>query len=585
MKNKNKETRRQFLQWSALAGASFALPWDATTRVAFGQAAALPLDPRTLRKYADPLPRPAKLTGTFHTIAMTEFRQKLHAQLPLTTVWGYNGSYPGPTIEAVRGVPIQVLWRNQLSTQTLLSRLPVDQTLHWADPLNQHPTPAPYTGPVPTVTHLHGGETEPQSDGHPDAWFTPNFAIRGMGWVKDVYSYANAQAASTLWYHDHALGVTRLNVYAGLAGFYLLRDPQFESTLNLPSGNYEREIVIQDRTFDVNGQLMYPSAGVNPTIHPYWVPEFFGNTIVVNGKVWPFMQVEPRKYRLRLLNGSNARFYNLKLSNGRPFIQIGTDGGYLSRPVQVNQLLLAPGERADVIVDFTGHKANSTILMNNDARAPFPNGAPADPQTVGQIMQFRIVPLTAPDTSSVPASLSTIPTLGPISVTRTLTLNEIMGAGGPLAVILDGKEWMTPITERPRVGTTELWQIVNMTADTHPIHLHLVQFQLLSRQRFQAGKYMKDYMALNPVIPAPVTTNPPINQYLQDGVMSPAPNELGWKDTVRMNPGEVTRILVRFAPTTGGTFPFAPQAAPGYVWHCHILEHEDNEMMRPYQIV
>lgn len=583
MKNKQ-QTRRQFLQTSALAGAGIALPWDAATRVIFAQAAALPLDPRTLRKYADALPRPAKLTGTFHNIAITEFKQQLHTQLPPTTVWGYNGSYPGPTIEALRGVPTQVLWRNQLSSQTLLARLPVDQTLHWADPLRQHPLFTPYTGPVPTVVHLHGGETEPQSDGHPDAWFTPNFALRGPGWKKDVYNYANAQPAATLWYHDHTLGMTRLNVYAGMAGFYLLRDPQFETQLNLPRGNYEREIVIQDRTFDVNGQLTYPNVGVNPAIHPFWVPEFFGNTIVVNGKVWPFLEVEPRKYRFRLLNGSNARFYNLKLSNGRPLIQIGTDGGYLSKPVQVNQLLLAPGERADVIVDFTGHKAKSTITMSNDARAPFPNGTPADPQTVGQIMQFRIVPLTAPDTSSLPASLSTIPTLSAPSVTRLLTLNEVMGEGGPIAGLLDGKEWMTAVTEKPRVGATELWEIVNLTGDTHPIHLHLVQFQLVNRQRFQSS-YIRAYNALNPVLPAPTTTNPPIGPYLQDGTFAPAPNEMGWKDTVRMNPSEVTRILVRFATSTGTGFPFNAKAAPGYVWHCHILEHEDNEMMRPYQLV
>jgi FtsP/CotA-like multicopper oxidase with cupredoxin domain len=582
MKNKQ-QTRRQFMQWSALAGAGLALPWDTTMRVAFAQTTAPPLDPRTLRKYADALPRPAKLTGTFHNIAITEFQQKLHTQLPPTTVWGYNGSYPGPTIEAVRGVPLQVLWRNQLATQTLLARLPVDQTLHWADPLKQHPNFNRYTGPVPTVVHLHGGETEPQSDGHPDAWFTPNFAIRGPGWKKEVYLYTNQQPATTLWYHDHVLGMTRLNVYAGMAGFYLLREPQVETQLNLPRGNYEREIVIQDRTFDVNGQLTYPNGGVNPALHPFWVPEFFGNTMVVNGKVWPFLEVEPRKYRFRLLNGSNARFYHLKLSNGRPFIQIGTDGGYLARPVQVNQLLLAPGERADVIVDFTGHKAKSTISMANDARAPFPNGTPADPQTVGQIMQFRIVPLTAPDTSSLPASLSTIPTLGPPSVTRLLTLNEVMGEGGPLAVLLEGKEWATPVTEKPRVGATELWEVVNLTADTHPIHLHLVQFQLLNRQRFQSS-YLRAYNALNPVLPALTTTNPPIGPYLQDGVLAPAPNELGWKDTVRMNPGEVTRLLVKFAPIGGGGYSFNAKAAPGYVWHCHILEHEDNEMMRPYQL-
>jgi spore coat protein A, manganese oxidase len=579
-------TRRQFLQTGTLAGAGLALPWQGSLGRAWAQSPVPLLNPGTLTKFLDPLPKPAKLTGTYHVINMTEFTQKLHSQLPATTVWGYKGSYPGPTIEAVRGVPTQVRWQNRLTSPTLLAALPIDQTLHWADPLQQHLNSDPYTGPVPTVTHLHGGETEPQSDGHPEAWFTPGFAQIGPGWRQSLYTYHNQQPGTTLWYHDHALGITRLNVYAGLAGFYLLREPAVESALNLPGGNYEREIVIQDRQFHANGQLAYPSAGVNPTIHPFWTPEFFGDTIVVNGKVWPYLNVEPRKYRFRLLNGSNARFYNLKFSNGRPFTQIGTDGGYLAKPVQLTQLLLAPGERADVIVDFSGLSVGTRVLLTNDAKAPFPDGVAADPQTVGQILQFRVVALTAPDTSKVPATLNTLPALGSAQLpTRTLTLNEMMGPAGPTMAVLDGKEWMAPGSEKPLLGSTELWEIVNLTGDTHPIHLHLTQFRLLNRQRFQLNRYTRDYNQLNPMLPAQATVVLPVGPYLQDGPIAPAANEQGWKDTVRMNPGEVTRILVRFAGLDGSPYLFDATAAPGYVWHCHILEHEDNEMMRPYTLV
>jgi spore coat protein A, manganese oxidase len=568
--------------------------WD--TRRAFAQPA-VPLDPRTLTKYLDPLPIPGVMPQTspnYYEVGIHQVSQQLHSQLPLTTVWGYGtsqatASYPAATFEAVRGMPIQVKWTNNLSGIT--HPLPVDQTLHWADPLMQHPTFAPYTGPIPVVTHLHGGEVEPQSDGNPDSWFTPGFAIKGPGWKQEVYNYPNQQPAATLWYHDHALGITRLNVFMGLAGFYIIRDPAFETPLNLPSGPYEIPIVIQDRMLDISGQLLYPAAGINPTVHPFWMPEFFGDTILVNGKAWPYLSVEPRKYRFRFLNGSDARFYSLSLSTKQPFLQIGTDGGYLSAPVPVTKLLIAPGERADVIVDFTGLAVGTQILLTNDAKAPFPNGAPADPKTVGQIIQFRVVPLTAPDTSAIPTTLNTITPLGPASVTRTLTLNEVMGPGGPLAMFLDGKEWFAPITETPAAGSTEIWEIINLTADTHPIHLHLTQFQLLSRQRFQTNKYLKAYTAANPIIPVPagITYNPvPVTPYLQGSPVGPNPNEAGWKDTVRMNPGEVTRIIVRFAPigTAAVTpYPFDATAEPGYVWHCHILEHEDNEMMRPYKVV
>jgi len=544
----------------------------------------------------------------YYQVGTYQISQQLHSQLLATTAWGYGtsqaaASYPAATFEVTRGVPIQVRWTNNLvdgGGNPLPHPLAVDQTLHWADPLKTGPTLVPYTGPVPVVVHVHGGEQEPQSDGHPDAWYTPAFGITGPGWVHETHNYADEQPATTLWYHDHALGITRLNVYMGLAGFYLIRDTPNEPAglpgpaprLNDPPGTryYEIPIVIQDRMFNTDGSLAYPAVGVNPTIHPFWVPEFFGDTILVNGRIWPHLGVEPRKYRFRFLNGSDARFYTLSLDSKRPFIQIGTDGGYLRAPVAVSPLTLAPGERADVIVDFTGLAVGTQIPLTNSAKAPFPNGTPADPQTVGQVMLFRVVQLTAPDTSVIPPTLNTIPTLTPTALTRTLTLNEVMGPGGPIALFLDGKMWMAPVTETPLRGSTEIWEIVNLTADTHPIHVHLVQFHLLNRQKFQTNKYLKAYAAVNPIIPVPdgVTYNPvPVDPYLQGAPVGPDPNEAGWKDTVRMNPGEVTRIIIRFAPTgaAGVTpYPFDATADPGYVWHCHILAHEDNEMMRPYRL-
>jgi FtsP/CotA-like multicopper oxidase with cupredoxin domain len=544
--------------------------------------------------------------GTYYEIGAYQLMQQLHSQLPLTTVWGYGTSaatagYPAATIEATRNVPIQVKWTNNLVDgmgMPLMHPLTIDQTLHWADPLGNGHSMMPYMGPVPLTTHVHGGEVEPMSDGHPDSWFTPNFEIKGKGWVHEVFTYHNEQPPATIWYHDHALGITRQNVYMGLAGFYLIRDPGNEPA-GLPSGQYEIPVVIQDRMFDANGQLFYPNVGINME-HPFWVPEFFGDVIVVNGKVWPYLNVEPRKYRFRMLNGSDARFYSLKLLDpagnpGPAFAQIGSDGGYLPSPVVLNapldplapRLLIAPGERADIVIDFSAYAPGTTFTLNNIAKSPYPKGAPVDPKTTGQIMQFRVMAGT-PDNLVIPQTLNTIPTLVQNAATRTLTLNELMGMGGPLAMFLDGKMWDAAVTEMPVVGTTEVWEIINLTADTHPIHLHLVQFQMLSRQSFQVSKYLKAYNVLNPVIPAATTVNPPIAKYLTGQPILPDPNERGWKDTFRMNPGEVTRVIVRFAPVGSAAvtpYPFDATAEPGYVWHCHILSHEDNEMMRPYKLV
>ena len=622
------------------------------TTPAFAQQA--PLNPLAIPKYVDQLVVPPAMpgatypgsdgfTGDYYEIAVREFQQHvLPAPFPMTTVWGYGAvgdsatfNYPGFTVEAMRNVPVRVKWINDLVNPTLQSLLTIDQTLHWADPLDTGPSFLPFIGPQPIVTHLHGGEVSSKFDGNPEAWFTPN-GIQGMAYntldpmvtgvpVNDyeaLFEYPNAQQAASLWYHDHALGITRINVEAGLAGFYTLRDSANELP-NLPSGAFEIPIVIQDRMFDVNGQLLFPSAGINPTIHPFWIPEFFGNTIVVNGRTWPFLQVQPRRYRFRLLNGSNARFYNLSFSNKLPFWQIGTDGGYLDAPVRVRELLLGPAERADVIVDFAAAK-KTVVTLTNDAKTPFPAGTSPNPRTTGQIMQFQVAAGPVTDNSYNPALGGTLRpnnpieplTAAPVSVTRRLTLNEVIGPGGPLEVLLNNTKWMAATTENATEGQTELWEITNMTADTHPIHVHLVQFQLLNRQKYNVNRYTRLYNsvfpggvspvdglpypagvfipAFGPPLPygtgALVGGNPDVTPFLLGKATPPDPNEAGWKDTFRMNPGEATRVLVRFAPQdvpasiTTGQFSFDPSEGPGYVWHCHILDHEDNEMMRPYVV-
>ena len=550
------------------------------------------------------------IVPTQYTIGVYQVQaQVLPAPQPKTTVWAYgtsalNATYPGPTIEVTRGQAIQVTWVNNLVDalgNPITYSLPVDQTMMWADPLQQRPIFTPYTGPVPIVTHLHGGEDASMFDGGPDAWFTPNQALRGLTYTTNVYLYPNQQRAATLWYHDHALGVTRLNVNMGLAGMYIIRDPAIDPQLPGPQPKlgdppgiqyYEFPLVLQDRSFNPDGSFAWPTIGINPTIHPFWQPEFFGDTFVVNGHTSPFLHVEARKYRFHVLNGSDARTYQLSLSNGSPFVVIGTDGGYLGAPVSVNSFVIAPGERYDVVVDFTAAAVGSTITLNNNAVAPFPAGpppgAPPDPLATGQIMQFRVVALTGPDTSTIPAILATIPTLTPGNVTRTLTLNEMMGLNGPIGLFLDGKQYRDPVTELPKLGTTEVWEFVNLTGDMHPIHLHLVQFQLLNRQDFNVATYMTAYNAANPIIPVPqgaIYTRIDPTPYLLGVPVGPAAIEAGWKDTIKVMPGQVTRIVVRFAPQDGGLFPFDATAGPGYVWHCHILSHEDNEMMRPYKLV
>jgi spore coat protein A len=526
-----------------------------------------------LRKFVDPLPRlmpPLRPSGMLdgcplYEIAARSFRQQLHRDLPATPLWGYGSRFPGPTLEVRRGQKIFVRWRNELTHTEFLMPDVFDTHLHGT----HRGEPA-----TKIVTHLHGAVVRPDSDGHPDAWFTAGFEKRGSEWTRETYEYPNEQDSCMLWYHDHAIGQTRLNVYAGLVGIYLIRDDT-EDALGLPRGDYELPLLIQDRSFAADGSLTYPIselAGSTDHRGP-WVPEFFGDTILVNGKVWPYSEVEPRQYRLRILNGSNARFYRLRWSDERSFVQVGTDQGLLPAPVAVSRLLLAPGERADVIVDFRRTRSPAIQLMN-DAPAPYPDGKEPDRRTVANIMEFRVNrPLARPDARAIPGRLRALAPLPEQGTTvRYMALREYKDAkGAPVAVLLNGRRWDAPITVRPKLGDTEVWHLANTTEDAHPIHLHLVRFQVLDRQALDVRAYLERWGAERQGEgPDP----PPTEPYLRGKRVVPPPQERGWKDTVRVDGGEVVRIIARFEGYAGK-----------YPWHCHMLEHEDNEMMLQFEVV
>lgn len=507
-----------------------------------------------LSKFIDELPIPPTLkprwkgpSFTYYEVEMTEFKQSLHQELQDTNVWGFEGNYPGPTIEVESGEIVFIKWINNLPEKHLL---PIDHTVHGAH------IDVP---DVRTVVHVHGACVEPESDGFPEAWFTKGFKKVGPHYRKKVYRYDNCNYACTLWYHDHTLGITRLNIYAGLVGFYMIRD-QWERELNLPCGKFEVPLLIQDKSFHQDGSLYYPKQPDNPiqNLETSIVPEFFGDTILVNGKAYPYLNVEPRKYRFRLLNASNSRFFRIKLDSGQLMYQIATDGGFMQHPIGVNEILLAPAERAEVIIDFTNLEGNH-IIMTNDAPVPFPTGESVDENT-SSVMQFRVtLPLSSVDTSVIPSYMTTVPQMHESSASkiRSLTMNDSMDQYGRELMLLDNKDWDAPISENPKLGSTEIWCLINLTEDTHPIHIHLVHFQILDRRDFDVERYNKEKVIhyTGPAIP-------------------PEPQERGWKDTIRANPNQVTRIIMKFGPFTGL-----------YVWHCHMLEHEDYEMMRPYIII
>lgn len=510
-----------------------------------------PSDPVTIPKFVDRLPIPHVANQTMCTdkrgsdnsmqykIVMKEAEHFFSCYFPPTKIWGYDGLYPGPTIESYKNIPTYVLWENQLPKKHFL---PYDRTLHGTidDP------------EVKTVVHLHGAKVESSSDGHPEAWFTKDFRIVGPEFKKKVYKYENYQSGTTLWYHDHAMGQTRLNVYAGLAGFYILRD-ELEERLNLPKGEYEVPIMIQDKSFKEDGDLFYPDKPPFPVdVFPSIVPGFFGNTIIVNGKVWPFLDVEPRKYRFRILNASNRRSYILRLSNGGDFIQIGTDGGLIESPVPLSTFKLMPAERIDLIIDFSKYKGEKIILMNDDTTSPTPG--------TNMIMKFNVVKdLKGKDDSIIPETLRVDhgPNIDSVSEIRRLSFEAKTDHYGRPMLLIDEKTWSDPTTEKVGFDSVEIWNLINPMPVAHPIHIHLVQFKLLWRRSFDVEAYNDT------------------RRIIFTGEEEPPKDyERGFKDTIDSEPGKVTRIIMQFKGYAGN-----------YVWHCHFLEHEDHEMMRTLKVL
>jgi spore coat protein A, manganese oxidase len=575
------------LKLGILAGAGALVPWQlrgasvvaahtGNAARSMGVAATLTednlVDPANLAKFVDPLPIPPVWTHgqlAARGLTMAESVHQFHRDLGPTPTWGYGGaSYLGPTISAMSGVAVTFTARNRLGEHLL----EVDDTLHGPDHHHDHSDPR-------VSLHLHGGYTEPGSDGYPEDTFT-----RGQD---HVYNYTNDQQSGTIWYHDHALGITRLNVYAGLAGFYLIRDPRAEA--GLPPAPFDIPLAIQDKSF------LDPGDDTNPLHYPNpWEPEFFGDVAVVNGKVWPNLDVVRGIYRFRLLNGSSSRIYNLRLEPALSIIQIGTDTGLMAAPATLENIILAPGERADVLVDFSGLAAGDWVrLMNDDLPDHVVSPSEID---IPEIMQFTVT-RAAGFRGPIPSSLATVAPLPSPVLQRNLLLTEIMDpdTDEPFMALLNNRKWDTTDIEKPKVDTVEQWNLINLTADTHPIHLHLVQFQLLNRQPIDAEQYLEDVFGVDELHPEHIGTGdrpfPSVDDdYLTGDPIGPEPFENGWKDTIQAHPGTVTRILVPFGPNADAGVPFGQRRKANpftgeYVWHCHILDHEDNEMMLPYEVV
>jgi len=752
------------------------------------------IDPTTIPRFATNFTRPYPFVATRnaagqneYTVQINTFRaQQLPSGFPQTTPFGYGGNVltdpsgnpsvdgtgqvafrltsPGPKFEQTKGVPALIHYRNMLTGSHPLA---VDPTLDWANP-NNFPKPTPPFAPFPPgypqaqspiahTTHTHGIEVLPQFDGTPDTWFTNN-GIHGPEFVSNDYTQPSSNQSAAFWYHDHAFGVTRLDVGMGLSGFSMLRDPNnaldrlgnsdilgmedvyqwkrtsgvapnnsttrtqgsfsvsltnpgttelrsdpFAVTATLPSsflidvfiptggavgnaflfvdcpskgltrfsignvslsgrtqnafntltfnqvpvsqiGNscvdfritvrlqgvgsgtyrldnirgpavvqstplptreFEVPLLVQSRSFRTDGEIFYPLAteappgetvGANPDVNPYWLLMFDGETNVVNGQVWPNMNVQRHAYRFRFLNSSNQRFYRFQLSNGMPFTIIGDDGGYLRTAQNVTAFNEGVTERVDTIIDFSNLPVGTQVVLQNVEQRQPPIGAAANPNTDGTVMRFTVVAGPTVPARALPATLNTIATLTPDRPTRFLVQNvQSDDAGRLLQAELDGQLFHTQTTELPTIGSTEDWAFINTTPLTHNKHVHLIEFLVVKRQAFDAARYLADWKRANG---NPPFTHPTLRidpaAYLTGPVLSPAPEESGWKDTVRTPAGEVTWIRIRWSPQQLGTgtsspglnqFPFNPVFGIGFVWHCHLVEHEDNEMMRPMTVI
>ena len=677
--------RRDFLKLSGAAGVTAALPfsrWVAKAR-ADGLIYGLS-DPAAQPRFTEPVPNaldPGFIYDTTKgkikvavgpTVQETGLVDGLDNRLP-TPLWGYGDkqryTWPGRTFQAKSGEPLEVKWENRLTDLPyLITSLDgdsvVDTSLHWAYSLHGYEDFSIDANGTPIVVHVHGGHSDFHVDGNPEFFFSPGWEIRGPQWVGKKYVYDNDQPAGNLWYHDHALGITRLNVYAGMAGFYFIRD-DFDTglpgnPLDLPAFPYEAAFAIQDRMFKENGELFYPAfpgdpfyadfitdegAVLPPDIFPDGGPtalaEFFGDHIVVNGKIWPKMEVEPRNYRLRLLNGCDSRFLAVQFfevpsdaedfsqaiqRQPLPFTVIGSDQGLASSPTTVDTLLLETGSRYDIVVDFKSVTAGNRVIMKNiGGDEPFGGDIPG-PQVFGETDRIMAFDVVLPIDSAVADVSPSWEDYGPGVPDRTrlrkVALFEGMDEFGRLQPLLGTAEpatdylgnpidwpntpdyvdaglvgqmegsiaWHSPTTENPKLGDTEEWEVWNATGDAHPVHLHLVHFEILGRQEILWDSHTTedDRLIPNDLYGAPYgdgtyLVEQPVVQHnglLGDGfkIMNkaygpvvPQPAEYvenAPKDMVTALPGQITRIKMTFDK-------------PGrYVWHCHILSHEDHEMMR-----
>jgi len=539
-------SRREFLQAGAVGGAALLLPWGISSRSAYAGGSP------ALTKFKDPLPIPgvmqANLSGVYH-VRMRQFKHELHSDLgAVTTVWGFGNaasgfSTPGPSFVVRAEDVTRVVWYNNLSSDIDARHfLRMDQSVldyvHGA------------TDNRKAVVHLHGGHVSSFADGYPHASILPTQSV--------TYDYARQDRSATLWYHDHAIGNTARNVYMGLAGGFLVRDAQERAWIasgQLPDPRYEAPLVLQDRRISDTGRLAYPRRHDDT---------FFGDVMLVNGKAWPHLEVEPRKYRFRLLNGSNTRNYTLQLgsdSDSWVFQQIGTDGGFLAAPLSLRRITLTPGERADVIVDFAqAGMGSGVVLMNRDM-----DQMHMDAPLIEEVMEFRVGGAAVSDDVTLPTTLASIAPLNTAGAAqRYFKLEDeydpnvgdaMWHITGPTRS--DTEHRFEVPTHTVQNGSIEVWNWVNKSDMIHPMHIHLVQFQVLGR--WQLGEDDNG----NPIGTGPNRVDE---------------NEKGWKDTVRVGPLELVSVAARFSGVAnlgaGQTEPFP--------FHCHVLEHEDHEMMRQY---
>ena len=610
------------------------LPGRAEAACGMGTMTGTPLDPLAIPKYVNELVIPPVYDLNVSEVKV-DAAKTLQQILPLTrqdgsstgfgptTVFAYGGIVkdpatgasvffrhsPGATFLVTKGRPTNVEWINNITGPHFLRSRP-------DDPLGEPEQYSRATATLQCVPARLPERAGAGTDRYPPPWRRGPVSLRrrpgclvhqrrqGRPQVHDEALRLPQRAGS----HQHVLprpraghdpaeragGPGRLLYHSGPQG----RDrPAAAQWQVLAAARHPGPLVLRQDECG-NNELAFPNVGVTAA-HPYWSPEFFGDTIMVNGHTWPFVNVDRGQYRLSLLNGSNARFYNLFFDNGMPFIVIGSDGGYLQSPAQINSMILLPGSRAEILVDFSNVAPGTEIIMRNNAAAPFPDGDPADPDTVGQIIMFKVgsnpgfAPRTLPALLNPTLKGPKFPTLGAEGHTRILTLNEQLDpvTGNPLGLFLNGQMWDAPVSEIPKNNTTENWFFVNLSADAHPMHLHLVQFQIVSRQDFDKNRYLTDWLNLNRdgltdgMLPFKMdweTKVLPFEPYLIPGTQTFAlPEEKGWKDVIRAMPNQVTQIRVRFKKQDGRPYEFDPSEGPGYVWHCHIVDHEDNEMMRP----